>query len=593
MKEEIVELQEDVSSSPLYSADLAPVSKKNRTWNVWNLTAIWVGMAVCIPTYILASYMMKSGLSWYAALIIIGLANIIITIPMILNGHAGVKYGIPFPVLGRASFGTKGVHIASIVRAIVACGWFGVQTWIGGLAFYAIWKIITGGEYESGLDTSKFICFFLFWIINIYFVWNGTESIRWLEDWSAPILILIGVLLIIWGTYKTNGFTEVLEQSAQLENPTALLTYSEKEDKLLLHLNPLKDLNGQYKVDAYQLIIPSKNGNVPAETKSAWKVFKNPEIAINLSEFPSVDKENLIKGEKKIQIQLKRSTEKNDENDSKDIFKYSSKIDVFINKNTDEKFSGKMWSYILWLTAMVGFWATMSISIADITRYAATQKAQICGQFLGLPGTMVLYSFAGIFVTCASIVIFNDILINEDAPWDPVTLLAKLENPWVAVFAQIAMIIATLTTNIAANVIAPANAFANIIPKHLNFRAGGVVTGIIGIVICPWWLLNEISNILIFISGLLGPVVAILICDYYVIRKTNIELAELYKPNGKYSYGGSGFNSNALISLSAGVLTAIIGFWIPQFNVLYNLSWFTGFAVSFIVYYLLMRKTSV
>nr|MDJ0646998.1 cytosine permease [Flavobacteriaceae bacterium] len=199
MSKDIVELHEDVSSSPLYSEDLAPVSPQERTWNKWHLAAIWVGMAVCIPTYLLASYMIKTGLNWYEALIIIGLANLIITVPMVLNGHAGVKYGIPFPVIGRASFGTKGVHLASVTRGIIACGWFGVQTWIGGLAVYAIFNAITGSPGELGLSFGKFVGFVVFWVINMYFIWKGTESIKWLETYSAPILILIGLVLIYWG----------------------------------------------------------------------------------------------------------------------------------------------------------------------------------------------------------------------------------------------------------------------------------------------------------------------------------------------------------------------------------------------------------
>ena len=192
MSNENLNLDNSLKSSPLYSEDLAPVPLSKRTWNKWNLAALWVGMAVCIPTYILASYMIKTGLSWQAALIIIGLANAVITIPMVLNGHAGVKYGIPFPVVGRAAFGHRGIHIPSFLRAIVACGWFGVQTWIGGLALYSIWNATTGATPSVGLDVGKFIGFGIFWLINIYFIWKGTESIKWLEDWSAPILILIG-----------------------------------------------------------------------------------------------------------------------------------------------------------------------------------------------------------------------------------------------------------------------------------------------------------------------------------------------------------------------------------------------------------------
>jgi len=225
MNDAIKEVHEKHSNSPLFNDHLAPVPQSKRTWNLWNLTSIWIGMAVCIPTYILASYMIKSGVSWQAALIIIGLANLIITIPMVLNGHAGVKFGIPFPVLGRAAFGIKGIHIAAIIRAIVACGWFGIQTWIGCLAFYAIWNAATGNEGSLGLDVGKFVGFALFWVINIYFVWKGTESIRWLESWSAPILILIGIFLIIWGSNTAGGFNIVLAQGTQLEKPTAAISF--------------------------------------------------------------------------------------------------------------------------------------------------------------------------------------------------------------------------------------------------------------------------------------------------------------------------------------------------------------------------------
>ena len=568
---DIIELNEDVSNSPLYSEDLAPVPENNRTWNKWNLAAIWVGMAVCIPTYLLASYMIKTGLNWYEALIIIGLANLIITIPMILNGHAGVKYGIPFPVIGRAAFGTRGIHIASVTRGVIACGWFGVQTWIGGLAIYAIFNAITGSEGELGLSIGKFIGFAIFWCINIYFIWKGTESIKWLETYSAPILILMGFALIWWSYAKADGFSIVLKQSEQLEKTAASLT--EKNNTLFLNLNALKDKEGVLKATEYQLITTNH--------KNEWKSFTNNPI--NISEFATVEEIN--NGEKTVQIQFRKST-------GNSVIE-SSVVSASLVDPSGNNSGTKLWSYLLWLTAMVGFWATMSISIADITRYAATQKAQVAGQFIGLPGTMMLYSFVGIFVTCAAVINFEDILIADDAPWDPVSLIAKFKNPVVVIVAQIFMLIATLSTNIAANVIAPANAFSNLLPKKINFKLGGLITGIIGIIIAPWWLLNEISGFLIFVSGLLGPVLGILITDYFLIRKKRIELAELYKENGIYSYKKTGFNSPAIIALLAGVFLALIGYWIPSLNFLYSLSWFTGFFISSIIYYFLMKNNKI
>jgi cytosine/uracil/thiamine/allantoin permease len=558
MSKDIVELQEDVSNSPLYSEDLAPVSKENRTWSKWHLAAIWVGMAVCIPTYLLASYMIKSGLNWYEALIIIALANLIITIPMVLNGHAGVKYGIPFPVIGRAAFGTKGVHLASVTRGIIACGWFGVQTWIGGLAIYAIFNAITGSTGELGLSIGKFIGFGIFWIINMYFIWKGTESIKWLETYSAPFLVVMGIALIYWSYAKADGFLVVLNQSVQLEKTSATITQT--DDKFYLNLNALQDKEGNLKVSEY---------NIVSNDNSTWEVFTNSPILITNSE--------------NVTVQF-RNTED-------DIEVLSSMVTANV-VNPEGNSDSKLWQYLLWLTAMVGFWATMSISIADITRYASTQKDQIAGQFIGLPATMMLYSFVGIFVTCAAIINFKDILIADDAPWDPVSLIAKFKNPVVVIVAQVFMIIATLSTNIAANVIAPSNAFSNLWPKKISFKAGGTITGIIGILIAPWWLLNEISGFLIFVSGLLGPVLGILIADYFLIRKKRLELAELYKEDGIYSYNKTGFNKAAMIALFVGVFLALIGYWVPALNFLYLLSWFTGFIISFVLYYLLMKSNS-
>lgn len=561
---DIVELQEDVSDSPLYSEDLAPVPPKGRTWNKWNLAAIWIGMAVCIPTYLLASYMIKTGLNWYEALIIIGLANLIITIPMVLNGHPGVKYGIPFPVIGRAAFGTRGIHIASVARGIIACGWFGVQTWIGGLAIYAIFNALTGAPEELGLSIGKFLSFAAFWIINIYFIWRGTESIKWLETYSAPILIIMGVVLIGWGYNKADGFSIVLKQGAQLEKKAATLT--KKDDVLFLKLNVLNDKEGHPKADEYQMTL--------GEYRSDWKPITNQYI--NISTLHQLDDQPTV------QVQFRKNTP--------DEVYQSSIVAATLVKPEEDTRRSKLWGYLIWLTAMVGFWATMSISIADITRYATSQKDQIVGQFIGLPGTMMLYSFVGIFVTCAAVINFNDVLIADDAPWDPVSLLAKFKSPVVVIIAQIFMLIATLSTNIAANVIAPANAFSNLWPKKISFRMGGVITGIIGILIAPWWLLNQISGFLIFVSGLLGPVLGILITDYFLVRKKQLNLPELYQEAGVYSYGRTGFNPAAIVSLCIGVFLALIGYWVPSLNFLYSLSWFTGFIISSLIYYWWMRK---
>ena len=548
-------MSEGLTSSPLYSPDLAPIPAEKRTWSTWNLAALWVGMAVCIPTYILASYMMRAGLSWQAALTIIGLANLVITIPMVLNGHAGVKYGIPFPVQGRAAFGTVGIHVPSIVRAIVACGWFGVQTWIGGLAIYSIWNAATGATADPDLSAGKFIAFAVFWVMNVYFIWKGTESIKWLETWAAPILIIIGLLLIGWGAKNAGGFMSALEQGKQLRQSTAvLIPYVDATPGHELRLTPLVGLDGVPKATAYR-IVPSVIGDI---APISWMPITATTTSIATGVEPSV------------QVQFQ-----NAEGQESTV--------LTVTASSGESSGAGFWTYMLWFTAMVGFWATMAISISDITRFAKSQKDQLAGQFIGLPGTMIFYSFVGIFVTSAAVIAFKDVLIAEDAPWDPVSLVSKFQSPGVVIFAQVAMLIATLSTNIAANVIAPANAFSNLFPQKISFRVGGVIAGLIGIVICPWWLLDEISGILIFVSGLLGPVLGILLADYFVVRKRTLSVPDLFAVKGAYTFT-SGFNMVALLALVVGVFAALIGFWVKQLEVLYQLSWFTGFVVAFVVY---------
>ncbi|MDG1333601.1 MAG: NCS1 family nucleobase:cation symporter-1 [Crocinitomicaceae bacterium] len=563
--EEIVELNEDVTGSSLYSEDLAPVPKNKRTWTRWSLAALWVGMAVCIPTYLLASYMMKEGMGWLESLIIIGAANLIITIPMVLNGHAGVKYGVPFPVIGRSSFGTKGVHLASVTRGIVACGWFGIQTWIGGMAIYEIIYAFSDGATPTDLNWLMFTCFGAFWFMNMFFIWKGTDSIKWLEEYSAPILILMGVVLIGWGAYNSGGFGVVLEQSTQLQKPT--LEVSELADDFLIKINAITDKEGQPKATHY----------------AHQKTSKAESIEISYHAFPTdgvVTIPKYIAEREDSELQLIYKTN--------EVHLESSWTPVDFNAEPPAP-TNKLWQYIKWLTVMLGFWATMSLSISDITRFAPTQKAQRQGQFIGLPGTMMLYSFVAIFVTCASILVFSDVLIAADAPWDPTALLGKFESPWVVIIAQVFMIIATLSTNIAANVIAPSNAFSNLFPKKISFKMGGTITGILGIVICPWWLMNDIAGILILVSGFLGPVLGIMLCDYFLIRKKRIQLAELYKEDGAYSYS-NGFNMKAMFSLLFGIGAALIWYLVPSLAYLSDLAWFTGFFVAFLVYYLLMSK---
>ncbi|MCB0521890.1 MAG: NCS1 family nucleobase:cation symporter-1 [Saprospiraceae bacterium] len=478
MKSDIIELHEDVSASPLYSEDFAPVPAAGRTWNQWNIAAIWVGMAVCIPTYMLASSLIGQGMNWWQALLTILLGNLIVLIPMILNAHVGTKYGIPLPVFLRLNFGVDGAVLAGLLRGLVACGWFGIQAWIGGAAIYQLLLVMVPGMADSpylgdfiGINLGQFGCFLFFWLINMYIVHAGIESMKVFETWSAPFLLLIGLFLLGWAWAEVGSLGKILDASYQLASN---------------------------------------------EGVDFWKIF-----------WPG-------------------------------------------------------------LTAMVGFWATLSLNIPDFTRYAKTQRDQVVGQIIGLPGTMVLYSFIGIAVTSATVLIFGE------AIWDPVVLLGKFHNPLVVIIAMLGLSIATLSTNIAANVVAPANSIANIEKKKISFRMGGYITGVIGILIFPWKLMADphgyIFVWLIAYSALLGALAGVMICDYYVIRKTELDLAQLFKENGIYK----GWNRPAWAAFTLSMLPVLPGFLgtvkvvenVGEFWMdLYSYAWFVTFFLSFGLYW--------
>jgi cytosine/uracil/thiamine/allantoin permease len=570
MSDSTPQIPPHLQAAGLYNEDLAPVPRAQRTWNRWHLAALWVGMAVCIPTYLMAAGMISAGIPWWAALLIIAFANLIITVPMVLNGHSGVQYGVPFPVLGRSAFGTKGIHVPALLRAFVACGWFGVQTWIGGLAIDAMWCALTGATPSAELDGGKFIGFGIFWLINLYFIWNGTESIKWLENLSAPILILTGVALIGWGTYQAGGFGTVLAQSRQLQQPAGALV--EVGEGYALSMNPIRGKTGAVKADSFLIQYPLLGGNAGTLQGSLSGWDGTPQA------LAGADQAGLRAGSKSVELRFVGQVE------GKRVVSKPATIQV-----SNTTVGSMIWQYLIWLTVMVGFWATMSISIADITRYASSQSDQVVGQLIGLPGTMVLYSFVGIFVTCAALVNFDDILIGNDAPWNPVDLLARFQDPAVVVVAQIFMLIATLTTNIAANVIAPANAIANLFPKQLTHRTGGLITALIGILMCPWWAIDSISPILLFVSGLLGPVLGVLLSDYYLVRRRQLDVPALFDPQGIYSFR-NGWNVNAFVAMGLGMGLALIGALVPALDFLYSLSWFIGFGVAFVTHWLLMRR---
>ncbi|HLZ44954.1 MAG TPA: NCS1 family nucleobase:cation symporter-1 [Gemmatimonadales bacterium] len=470
----------------LANEDLLPVSPERRTWNWWHIASLWIGMAICIPTYTLASGLVDQGWTWQAAVLAVILGNVVVLLPIALNSHAGTRYGIPFPVLARSSFGVLGANIPAILRGLVACGWFGIQTWIGGWAIYKLIEAMWPGIATLpamlpafvGLNSGEFLCFMIFWAMNVWIVLRGMDSIKFLETWGSPFLLAVGAALFVWAWVRSGGL------GPMLANPPV----------------------------------------APSARPAVASVFG----------------------------------------------------------------AG--------LTSAVAFWGTMALSIPDFSRYARSQRDQVVGQAVGLPATMALFAFIGAAVTNATLVIFGQRIA------DPVALLARIGGPLMIMLSMAGLIVATLTTNIAANIVAPANAFSNIAPHRITFKQGAMITAIIGIVMMPWRLYNDaaayIFTWLIGYGALLGPVAGIMIADYFVLRRGDLLVNDLYRRHGIYEFT-RGVNWVAILALALGVAPSLPGFSAAlgghqgsgPFAAIYNWAWFVGFLIAGIVYTAGMRMT--
>jgi len=477
-----VELQpealEEIRQSPLYNADLAPVPISRRNWTTYNYAALWISMAHCIPTYMLSSGLISAGMNWWQALFTILLGNTIVLVPILLNSHPGTKYGIPFPIFARASYGVLGSNVPALMRAIVACGWFGIQAWIGGEAlntfFNAIiprWQTLLGGPIE-GHTTTEWLSFLLFWGINIYIIYRGMDLLRKVENWAAPFVLIMTSLLLAWALWKANGIGYLLNQQGKFHT-----------------------------------------------LREFWPIF-----------IPS-------------------------------------------------------------LTGMIGFWATLSLNMPDFTRFGKSQRDQVVGQVVALPTTMTVFAAMGVMITSAAIVIYPH--MKPDELWDPLKVVGQFQSVAVIAISMFTVVVATLAVNIAANVVSPANDFANAFPKWISFRTGGLITGVIGILMQPWRLLADPSGYifawLVGYSGGLGSIAGVLIADYWLVRKKRLELGDLYRQEGAYTYNG-GWNWRAIVATLIGCGLAWIGLIVPALRPLYDYAWFVGFGAAFLTHVLLMRR---
>jgi NCS1 family nucleobase:cation symporter-1 len=207
----------------LYNADLAPTTPEQRTWGTYNYIALWFSMSMEVTTYMLASSLIAGGMNWKQAIATVLLGNLIVLVPMILNAHAGTKYGIPFPVFVRAPFGVRGANIPALLRAFVACGWFGIQSWIGGQSICAMVNVLWPAT--AAMPWVLWTCFLGFWFLNMIVVWRGVESIRFLQSFSAPFLLTMSLVLLGFMTHKAGGFGPMLDAPSQFHTNSSFLHF--------------------------------------------------------------------------------------------------------------------------------------------------------------------------------------------------------------------------------------------------------------------------------------------------------------------------------------------------------------------------------
>ncbi|RCX07357.1 NCS1 family nucleobase:cation symporter-1 [Extensimonas vulgaris] len=468
-----------VSGDALTNEDLLPTTAAQRHWDWKDYAALWVGMVVCVPTYTMASSMLDQGFTWQMAVWLVFLANCIVLVPMVLLGRVGPRYGVPFPVLARVSFGVKGANLPAVLRGLVACGWFAINCYFGALALHGFLNVLgmnlAGPAPGQTISSSQFLCFLAFWAVHIWFIWRGPESIRRLEVVAAPLMIVASVVLV-----------------------AVLLA----------------------RVPAAQLF------NLPAK---------------------------VVEG------------------------------------------GPRTWGA---LTGLVGFWATLALNIPDFTRFAKSQKDQVLGQAIGLPIPMALFSMVGVIGFSASAILYGKAELFPDG------LLTKM-GPIAAGLGLLVILLANLTTNVAANLVSPSYDFSQIAPDKISFRTGGIIAALLGLLFMPWKLLASSGNYLFTWLGgygtLLGAIAGILLADYYLVRRGQLQVEDLYRRGGAYEYR-NGWNPQALVAFVLGVLPCLPGYLavsgvidkagIPAiWLTLFDAGWFFSLAVAGAYYYLTAKKS--
>ncbi|XP_037456629.1 purine-uracil permease NCS1-like [Triticum dicoccoides] len=469
------------------SDDLAPTPKSARTMTGFDLASLWVGLVVGVPAYYLAGSLVDLGMSAIQGVATVTLANLIVLATLVLTAAPAVTHGLPFPVLARAAFGVHGAHVPAVVRAVIGCGWFGIESWIGGRAIFLLLPVWLKTHAPllkpvPGLGASplEIACLLVFSAAQLAVIMRGMDGIRKLEKYAAPVLVALTSALLAWAYVSAGGFGPILSLPPRL-------------------------VGGDF-----------------------WQLF-----------FPA-------------------------------------------------------------LTANISFWSTVAINIPDFARYARSQTDQVLGQ-IGLPVFMGMFTFAGLAITSSTEAIFGQVIS------DPIELLSRIGGPATRVLAIFGITLAIITTNIAANVVAPANTLVALAPQTFTFAKGALATALLGIALQPWRLLGSSESFvftwLLGNAALMGPIGGVVLADHYIVRRTALDVDALYseEADSPYYFQG-GFNVAAMVAMAAGFAAVMPGFLhkvgvLPTMSkalvVAYDNAWFVSFFIAGAVYSLLRLRRGV
>jgi len=473
------QLDPAIKHSRLYNKDLAPLKQSERTWGWFAIFNVWSNDIQSLFGYTLAASLFLSyGLSGWWVMAAIICAGFIVMLMVNLTGKPSVKYGIPFPVLIRASLGVNGANLPAMLRAIIGIFWYGVQTYFASTAVAILLTIVMGSSDATflGLNSTAWVAFVIVWVFQLMLFWAGVETIKHFLNWAGPLVYI--VMIILMGVIWYQSGSELL---------------------------------------------------------------------------PAISS----------------------------IFSRDSNYD-----------GSQIQAFTAIVGTMVAYFAAVVINFGDFSRFLRSERDMKLGNLIGLPVSMTFFSFIALVITAGTLVLFGEALTN------PSDIVERVDALPLTIIAALTFFAATVGINMVANFIPPAYDLANLFPKRISFRMGGLITAVIAFFVGALWL-SFISKIGIVgfvnaVGAVIAPFFGILVIDYYLIKRQHINMNDLFsdKPDGAYYYY-KGWNIRGLIAFAIGAIFSISTILVPVLTNLEGYGFLLGAALGGISYWLLMHQYAV